>query len=227
VKLSVIVPFCDEAGSLPRIATELAPVLDGLGLEYEIVGVNDGSRDDSRRVALALKEKLPALRLLEHPKNRGLGAAVRTGLAAAQGELIVTFEADFTCAPAQIAGLLIKQMETKADCVATTTVGSKDAPWLRRFGSQLVNRSYRLWAGPYTGWTPLFRLYRAEAVKPLTLKSEGFEINAEILISLLRAGGRIVEMPIELTARREGVSKLKVVRELRNHAALTLRMLLN
>ena len=226
LKLSVVVPFYDEEKSLPRIETELVPVLDGLGLEYEIVAVDDGSTDGSRRVVEGLQKKLPSLRLVAHERNRGLGAAVRSGLAAAKGALIVTFESDFTYAPAQIAGLIIKHMETQADCVSVTTAGSKDVPAVRRLGSELVNLSYRLWAGPYMGWTPLLRLYRADALRGLELRCEGFEINAEILVALLRAGRKVAELPVQLTVRREGASKLRVLQELRRHAALTLRLLL-
>jgi dolichol-phosphate mannosyltransferase len=225
-KLTVVLPFYNEAESLPRVATELLPVLSGLGLGYEIVAVDDGSTDDSKRVALELKDRVPGLRLLDHPVNRGLGAAVRTGFAAASGDYIVTFQANFTNAPAQIAGLIIKQMETGADCVATTMCAAKDSPLAHRIGAGLLNRAFRLWAGPYDGWTPLFRLYKADAVKPLSLTSDGTEINAEILVELLRAGKKIVEVPGQLLSRREGVTKSTMLKELKDHAALTLRLTL-
>ena len=224
MKLSVLVPFFNEEGSLPRIEHELLPVLKGLGVVYEILAVDDGSTDGSKEVILGLKERIPELRLIEHPQNRGLGAALRTGFEAASGDLILTFESDFTYAPVQIAKFIIRQLETGADCVAGSTVGSCQATLLRRMGSEMVNKMYRLWAGPYTAWTPLMRLYKTDAVKALPLKSVGFEINAEILVCLIRAGKKIVEVPVEVTLRQEGESKMSIFKELRRHGALTLRM---
>ena len=80
---------------------------------------------------------------------------------------------------------------------------------------------------PFTdpAWTPLFRLYRTTAVRELELESEGFEINAEILIALLKAGKKVVEVPVELTRRTEGSSKMSLVRDLLMHARLTFRHL--
>jgi len=225
MRLSVVFPFFNEEGSLPRIETELVPVLHGLGVEYEIVAVDDGSTDGSKALVLDLKERVQGLRLLEHPHNRGLGAALRTGFEAATGDAIVTFESDFTYPPVQIAKLIIRQMESGADCVAGVAMHGRKVPLLRRLGSDAVNRIYRLWAGPYASWTPLFRLYRTEAVRSLELESEGFEINAEILVKLLRAGRKVIEVPVDLVDRKEGASKMRVLKELRRHASLTYRLL--
>lgn len=229
--LSVVIPCFNENGSVGRYETELFPALEALSADYEVLAVDDGSRDGTRAALDALAARQPRLKVLSHPENLGLGAALRAGLAAASGEWIVTLDADLTWAPGQIAGLLTKQKETGADLVAGSPFlapgGMPGVPFARRLPSCLLNAFYRgLLAHGFTAYTPIFRLYRAAVLKNLPLLSEGFEINAEIAARFLKAGKALAEVPAALTTRREGLSKLRRLRELRRHARLIASLLL-
>lgn len=168
------------------------------------------------------------MRALSLPGNRGLGAALRAGFAAARGEWIATLDADLSFAPAALAELLA--LSRDADLVAGSPFlrpGDLDAvPWPRRLPSLLLNALYRgLFGLRLSAYTPVFRLYRASRLRGLELRSEGFEINAEIAARAMLGRWRAAEAPVRLGARREGRSKLRRWRELRRHAALIARLL--
>jgi dolichol-phosphate mannosyltransferase len=223
--LSVILPCYNEAGAVGRYANELLPALAALGVPFEVLAVDDGSRDGTGD---ALR-RLPVT-VLAHETNRGMGAAIRTGLAAAKGELCATLDADLSFAPAQLAAMLAKQRETNADLVAGSPFlkpeGMAAVPWARRAPSLMLNALYRgLFSHALTSYTPVFRLYRTQAVRALPLTSDGFEINAEIAARMARLKSKLAEVPVVLTERREGVSKLARARELKRHARLIATLL--
>ena len=91
-EISVVVPVCDEAGAAPALAREIAQAF--AGRRFEILFVDDASRDDTRAQLTALKAEIPQLRLLVHPRNAGQSRAIRTGVLAARGGLIVTLDGD-------------------------------------------------------------------------------------------------------------------------------------
>ena len=163
--------------------------------------------------------------------NRGLGGAIRAGVAQARGEWIATLDADLTFPPASIKDLLAAARGAKADLVAGSPYlrpgDMGQVGWSRRLPSLMLNALYRgLFGMRLTSYTPVFRLYRASFLKGLALESEGFEINAEIAARALLDKRVVVEVPAPLTARVAGVSKLQRWRELRRHAALVARLLL-
>ena len=93
--LSVILPAFDEARRLPPYLAAVRSYLDGGAAgSYEVIVVDDGSRDDTAKIVAGMAEQWPQLRLLRHARNEGKGAAVRTGMTAAQGELLLFADAD-------------------------------------------------------------------------------------------------------------------------------------
>ncbi|MFA6031097.1 MAG: glycosyltransferase family 2 protein [Elusimicrobiota bacterium] len=226
--LSILLPCLDEAEGLPRVEAELFASLDGLGTPYEVLAVDDGSRDATLARLEELAARRPELRVLRHERTRGLGAALKTGIAAAAGDWLVPLDADLTFHPRSIADLLAAQRGSDADCVCGSPwlgTGSEVPPG-RRLPSLLLNAFYRgAFDRRFSAYTPMFRLYRLSALRPLRIASDGFEVSAEILVRLLRAGGRIVEVPAPLSVRRTGVSKLRRSRELWAHLRLIARLL--
>ncbi len=226
--LSVVIPCFNEKGSVARFAAELFRDLDALGAPYEVLAIDDGSADGTGEALAALGR--PELKVLTHCRNRGLGAALRTGFDAAQGDFIVTMDADLTFHPNQIRLLLEAQKATGADLVSGSPFleknGLQGVPWSRRLPSFLLNAYYRgLFGRQLTAYTPIFRLYRAPFLKSLALRSEGFEINAEVAARFLLAGRKVAEIAVVLTARTEGVSKLSRWRELKRHFISIARLL--
>ncbi len=156
--------------------------------------------------------------MIRHPSNQGLGAAIRTGFAAARGDAILTLDSDLTFHPDQIPLLLSAYPD--ADAVFGSPLKGKmtDVPLIRRILSHGVNLIYRALLGQrLTSVSSVFRLYRKEALIGLGLRSTSFDINAEIAAKLVFSGARIVEVGTVLTVRERGVSKIRIGREIGNH----------
>ena len=226
--LTALIPCLDETESLPRLEAELFPALDALKTPYEALFVDDGSTDGTAAALDALAARHPTARVLRHDGNRGIGASLKTGAAAAKGDWLVFLDADLTFHPSLVAALLAQRERTGADCVSGSPVlgGMGAVPLGRRFPSLALNAFYRgLFDTRLTSYTPMFRLYRTSDLRALELKTSGFEVSVEVLVGLLRAGKKVVEVPAPLTVRAAGASKLRRWRELRAHAALALRLL--
>lgn len=106
IEFSVVVPVKDEAGNAAALAREIAAVLDGRA--YEMIFVDDASRDDTRAELAALKRELPMLRIIGHRKNSGQSRAVRTGVLAARGPVVATLDGDGQNDPADLPRLLAR-----------------------------------------------------------------------------------------------------------------------
>jgi dolichol-phosphate mannosyltransferase len=104
VTISVVVPVKDEAGNAGPLAREIAGALTGT--EHEIIFVDDGSRDGTPEVLMAVRERVPILRILRHPRNLGQSRAIHTGVLAARGKTVITLDGDGQNDPADIPKLL-------------------------------------------------------------------------------------------------------------------------
>jgi len=215
-ELTVVIPCLDEADNVRRYEAELLPHLPP---GAEVVLVDDGSAEPLSAPA--------GMRVVRHERNRGVGAALRTGFAEAKGDWLVTLDADLTFSPSLIPALLRKRDEEDADMVAGSPWlgGLPGVPLRRRLPSALLNAFYRgFLSASLTSYTSIFRLYRAAALKTFDLRADGFEINAEIAARFVRARLKTAEIAAPLTVRRHGTSRLETWRELRNHAALVGRL---
>ena len=128
-ELSVVLPAFNEAGNIERVIDDTTAYLDKQGIRYEIHVVDDGSHDDTPRVLESLRGRAPALRVLRHPRNRGYGAALRTGLAAVRGEHVLLADGDGQFHIRALAALWARRHE--ADLVLGFRNPRKD-PLLRR-----------------------------------------------------------------------------------------------
>lgn len=140
IEFSVVVPVHDEAGNAAALAREIAGVLDGRS--YEMIFVDDASRDSTREELTALKGELPALRVLGHRKNSGQSRAVRTGVLAARAPIIGTVDGDGQNDPADLPRLLARM--TRADAPADLGMvagkrGKRQDSWSKRVASRVAN----------------------------------------------------------------------------------------
>jgi glycosyltransferase involved in cell wall biosynthesis len=133
---SVVVPVYDERDNLEILLKSLTEVMDLLGKEYEIICVNDGSRDGSDEVLRALKRKYGHLRVVEFERNCGLTAALDAGFLMAKGDIVITMDADMQNDPRDIPKL-IKEIGDY-DVVCGVRSGRHD-PWLRIVSSRIAN----------------------------------------------------------------------------------------
>jgi dolichol-phosphate mannosyltransferase len=228
--ISILIPMYNEEENLPRIKTELFPLMDKLGHKYEIVIVDDGSKDSTLAKAKDLAKQYPHVKMVENGRNLGLGMAVRNGLKAAEGELLITLDSDFTFHPDEIPKLLGRFEKGNVDCVIGSHFSkhgkTENIPFYRIFLSKSINLIYSLlMKGNFSSVTSIFRLYKTEQVKKLDLTCTSFDINAEILFKLIKDKRKIAEVPVKLTTRQFGESKLNNVKEIKNHINLILKML--
>lgn len=105
-RLTVVIPMYNEEAVLPLLVSRLRPVLDGLGRSYEVVAVDDGSRDDTASIVTLLRAKWPELRLVRLSRNSGHQAALTAGLHRSRGDYVVTIDADLQDPPEAIAEML-------------------------------------------------------------------------------------------------------------------------
>jgi dolichol-phosphate mannosyltransferase len=224
--ISIIFPAYNEAENLRRFPAEVFPVFDGLGEEYEVVIVDDGSTDETAEAARSLGSRA---RLVQHDRNRGLGAAIRTGVKEARGDLVITMDSDLTFAPKDVPRLLEQYRKGDVDVVSGSPKLAgygKDIPSYRVLVGKISTLIYSTVFGRWlTAVSPIFRLYQKKDLDELTLESTGFDINAEILFKLVQNGKRVAEIPAALAQRIHGESKLNYNREMRRHLRLVWRMI--
>ena len=143
-EFSVVSPVRNEAKNVETLVREITEALAGRA--YEIIFVDDASQDDTRARLFALKDKVPQLRVIGHRKNAGQSRAVRSGVSAARGNVIVTLDGDGQNDPADIPGLLGQLTRGDAPGDLALIQGRRqkrmDSSW-KRMGSRLANRVRR------------------------------------------------------------------------------------
>jgi dolichol-phosphate mannosyltransferase len=221
--LSIVVPCYNEADNLPSMAGALFPVVSELAQRWsvQVILVDDGSIDDTRRCLEQMARERPGVLVVSHARNRGLGAAVRTGFAAAQGEVIVTTDSDGTYPFTEIPCIL-ERLASEVDMVVASPYHRQGgvhgvAPY-RLVLSQGASLIYRLlldWQ--IHTYTSLFRVYRRDVVMHVPSRADGFLMPAEFLANAMLLGYRVVEFPTALHVRRHGQSKARVLRIILAH----------
>jgi dolichol-phosphate mannosyltransferase len=227
--ISVIVPIFNEEEMLRQYEAGLYPVLEELGRKFnerfEVVLVDDRSRDASWDVITDLVKKRTDTIGLRHEKNRGMGGALKTGVAGCHGNLIIFLDADLTFRPEDIAILLAEYQKNPADCISGSPYLKPglmaEVQQYRMVLSRTVNILYRILLGrKITSISPIFRLYRREVFDRIALTSENFEINAEILSKMIFLNMTITEVPVALHERKFGESKAKLTKSVKSHLVI-------
>jgi glycosyltransferase involved in cell wall biosynthesis len=202
--ISIIIPVYNEAATVARIIERVrgAPV----DSPTEIIVVDDGSTDDTAYLLEKLvSEGREDLRVISHQVNRGKGAGVRTGIAHARGEIILIQDADLEYDPRDYRKLLEPILEGEADVVFGNRFHGGPHRVLY-FWHYVGNRVLTLLTNVLTGLTLSdmevgYKVFRADILKRLTLKSDRFGIEPEIAIKVARLGCRVYEVPIRYHGR--------------------------
>jgi len=206
--LSVVIPVYNEEASLSPLWDELRGVLESLGVAFEVVFVDDGSRDRSAEIIRALRETDQRVRLVRLKANCGETAATDAGFKAARGARVVVMDADLQNDPADIPMLLshLDQWDAVTGWRVDRAAGDN---LVRRLSSRVANRT-RNWVSDETiqdsGCT--FRAFRRECLRELVLY-RGFHRFIPTLLKM--RGYRVIEVPVRHRPRRFGRSKYGVL----------------
>ncbi|PYM33432.1 MAG: glycosyltransferase [Candidatus Rokuibacteriota bacterium] len=200
--LSVVIPVYNEEENLPLLWPELRSVLEPLGLQFEVLFIDDGSRDRSAEIVRGFRDADPRVRLIRLKANSGETAATDAGFKSARGRWLVTMDADLQNDPHDLPMLLAHLDQW--DGVTGWRV-KRDDPFLRRASSRVAN-AIRNWVSDESvqdsGCT--YRAFRRECLRSLVLY-RGFH---RFLPTLLRMRGyRVLEVPVNHRPRRFGQSK--------------------
>jgi glycosyltransferase involved in cell wall biosynthesis len=192
--LSIVLPAYNEEANVERAVEQVSRVARQLGMEYEIILVNDGSADRTGEIGHELEGRIPNYRLVEHYPNRGYGGSLKAGFEAATKELIAFVPADNQFDFGEIAALL--EALDGADIVSGYRAKRED-PFVRRlnaFGwNTLVSVLFgRLGRDIDCG----FKLFRREILDHVTIESNGAMIDTEFLAGAKARGYRIAEVPV-------------------------------
>jgi glycosyltransferase involved in cell wall biosynthesis len=220
--LSIVLPCHDEAANVEAMIATSTAAACRVADAHEILVVDDGSTDATRALALAVAERDPRVRVLVHERNRGYGAALRTGFAAARLEWIFLTDADRQFDLADLDRTLA--LAPGCDIVAGYRMQRADPPH-RRLNAQawnaLVQRAFGL---PVRDVDCAFKLLRRDLVQRLPLGAEGAMVSTELLVRAQAAGATIVELGVthrpRTAGRSSGASPAVVLRAFRELRAL-------
>jgi glycosyltransferase involved in cell wall biosynthesis len=206
--LSVVIPAYNEERFIATLLERIKAVaLSPLGYTMELIVVDDTSKDRTAEIVSAI----PGVRLIRQPQNGGKGRAVRAGIAAASGDLLIIQDADLEYDPQDYVPMLRALLDGKADIIYGSRYLGRGRHANQSLAAYLGGRSLSLVAWLFTGTyltdtVTAFKLFRREELAALPLETTGFELDHEITARMLARGKTIAEVPIRYypRSREEG-----------------------
>ena len=200
VDVSVLVPAKDEAENLPDFVRQCAEALGGAGFTYEVVVVDDGSRDRTGELLAALAQEHRFLRVVTHRRQRGIADALQSAGEAARGDIFVFYPADLQYLPADIPTLVLPILEGRADIVT----GTKQGQYEKAFVSRVYNTLSRWMFGVQVTDLNSVKAYRREVMLGVPLRPDWHRF---MVVIAAADGYRVTSRPVPLHPRRAGQSK--------------------
>lgn len=204
--VSIVIPAFNEAGTIQLLLDKVAAV--PLDVRRQILVIDDGSRDETCRAVNEWLARNPGIggQLIRHEKNAGKGAAVRTGIQAATGDIILIQDADLEYQPSDYPALFEPILSGRATVVYGSRLDPRSRPsWISRkqwvANRILTGLTNLLCRSHLTDMETCYKAFRGDVIKSLQLTADRFDIEPEITVKLLRAGHKIVEVPITYQAR--------------------------
>jgi glycosyltransferase involved in cell wall biosynthesis len=204
--LSVIVPVFNERSTVAEVIRRIRAV--ELPLDIEVIVVDDGSSDGTDKVLAAMGDS--TVRVISHARNQGKGAAVRTGLAAVRGDLVLIQDADLEYDPADWPKLMQPILRGKAHVVygSRFTGERKNMMPLHWMGNRFLSLvTNLLYSSTLSDMETCYKLFDARALEGITIQSDKFDFEPEITAKVLRRGYRIYEVPISYAGREADEGK--------------------
>ncbi len=199
-KLTVVIPVFNERGTV----AELVGRVQAVPIDKEILLVDDGSTDGTIEVLTALAAQ-PGVRLIRHERNQGKGAALRTGFAAATGDVVIVQDADLEYDPAEYPRLLQPIVDGRADVVYGSRFSGNVAR-IHLFWHRVANGILTFASNVFTNLNlsdieSCYKVFRREVVQGMTLRENRFGIEPELTAKIARGRWRVYEMPISYSGR--------------------------
>lgn len=200
--LSFVLPAFNEAENIGESVRTCCSVAEKLGLDYEVVVVDDGSHDETRVIVDALTQSNDKIRAIHHMQNQGYGAALRSGLFAATKKKVFFTDADLQFDVSELESLL--HLSSQYDIVAGYRSPRRD-PWPRRMNGWLWSRLVGLVFGlPIKDVDCAFKVFDRRVFERVPVQSIGAFINTEILVRSRAEGFSLVQVPVSHYPRRAG-----------------------
>jgi dolichol-phosphate mannosyltransferase len=232
IDLTIVIPCYNEIENVPNLRDSLFPVVEELQRDrtVEVVFVDDGSTDGTYQALADHFGHRSDVSILRHELNKGLGAAIRTGFAAAEGETIITTDSDATYRFSEISALLA-HLVPRVDLVTASPYqrggAVENIPAYRLILSHGASLLYRLlvdWR--IATYTSLFRAYKRKVIEEVSFDSDDYLANTEILVNAIYKGYQVAEYPTVLHIRAYGTSKTQIIRTIKAHLYFLAKTLL-
>lgn len=206
MKLSIIVPAYNEAATIREVLRRVhAVLLDGI--QKEIILVDDASQDQTADIG----DHTPNVRVIRHPKNTGKGGAVKTGIAAATGNVVLIQDADLEYDPNDYRTVLQPLLNGTADAVIGSRFlyerpvffGKRRSPYFLHYAGNLciVAVTNLLYSRSFTDYEGCYKAFLRPLLARTPIEANGFEFDNELICKIMRTSARIVEVPIQYRPR--------------------------
>jgi len=202
--ISVFFPCYNEQENVARACEQALSVLEELGVDFEVIIVNDGSRDSTDQIAEKIAQSNPRMRVIHHPKNLGYGAALRSGFKAASKELVFYTDGDGQFDIKELPALL--PLIEEYDIVSCFRLNRQDNFLRRIYGWCWTKLVCLIFGMRIRDINCAFKLYRRNVFDKLAISSTGALVDTEILIKAMIMGYSITQTGIHHYPRMEGSS---------------------
>jgi glycosyltransferase involved in cell wall biosynthesis len=206
MKLSIIIPVYNEQGTIAEIIQKV----EATDFEKEIIIVDDGSSDGTEKYLSSIRGRKENIKIFFHKTNSGKGAAIRTGLGYAGGDVVIVQDADLECDPKDYPVLLKPFQEKNAPVVyGSRCLGNNPRGRMIYFlgGKILTFFCNLLYGTSLTDVSACYKAFKLEIIKNINLKSNRFEFCVEVTAKLAKAGYKIIEVPISYYPRPDNIGK--------------------
>ncbi len=229
--VTLVIPCYNEETSLPYLHRTMQHLRHALSKQWDlkVLFVDDCSCDNTYEVLQTLFGDDPDMRIMRHAENRGVSAAILTGISEAKTEIVASIDCDCSYDPLELQNML--PLMTKDVAMVTASPYHREGkvsnvPRWRLILSHTLSMMYRsLLKEQLSTWTSCFRIYRKWQIIDLPLEEDGFLGTAELAARLSLHGRRIVEHPATLEVRLFGFSKMKTIRTIFSHLRLLSRVM--